>query len=91
VGEVAEVTLVLAPVENALLIPNASIQRQGGSMGVWRLINDKPVFTKIRVGAASLDGELVVFEGLQLKDQVVVHSQKVLTENSRVHVVETLR
>jgi HlyD family secretion protein len=91
VGEVAEVTLALAPVENALLIPNASIQRQGGNMGVWRLINDKPVFTKVRVGASSLDGDMVVLEGLQLNDQVVVHSQKALNENSRVSVVEALR
>jgi len=91
VGEVAEVTLALPPVENALLIPNASIQRQGDTMGVWRLINGKPVFTKIRVGASSLDGAIVVLEGLQLNDQVVVHSQKALTENSRVRVVEVLR
>jgi len=91
VGEVAEVTLTLSPVENALLIPNASIQRQGGNMGVWRLINGKPVFTKVRVGASSLDGDMVVLEGLQLNDQVVVHSQKALNENSRVSVVEALR
>lgn len=91
VGEVAEVTLVLPPVENALLIPNASIQRQGDTMGVWRLISGKLVFTKIRVGASSLDGDMVVLEGLHLNDQVVVHSQKALTENSRVRVVEALR
>lgn len=91
IGEVAEVTLVLPPVENALLIPNASVQRQGDSMGVWRLISGKLVFTKIRVGASSLDGDMVVLEGLQLNDQVVVHSQKALTENSRVRVVEALR
>lgn len=91
VGEVAEVTLALPPVENALLIPNASIQRQGDTMGVWRLISGKLVFTKIRVGASSLDGDMVVLEGLHLNDQVVVHSQKALTENSRVRVVEALR
>ena len=91
VGEVAEVTLALPPVENALLIPNASIQRQGGSMGVWRLINGKPVFTKIRVGSSSLEGEMAVLEGLQMKDQVIVHSQKALTDSSRVRIVEALR
>jgi HlyD family secretion protein len=91
IGEVAEVTLVLPPVENALLIPNASVQQQGDSMGVWRLINGNLFFTKIRVGASSLDGDMVVLEGLQLNDQVVVHSQKALTENSRVRVVEALR
>lgn len=91
VGEVAEVTLTLAPVENALLIPNASIQRQDDSVGVWRLINGKPVFAKVRVGAFSLDGDLAVLEGLQLNDQVIVHSQRALTESSRVRVVEALR
>ena len=58
---------------------------------MWRLINGKLVFTKIRVGASSLNGDMVVLEGLQLNDQVVVHSQKALTENSRVRVVEALR
>jgi HlyD family secretion protein len=91
VGEVVEVTLALPPVENALLIANASIQRQGDTMGVWRLMDSKLVFTKVRVGASSLDGDRVVLEGLQLNDQVVVHSQKNLTENSRVRVVEALR
>ena len=91
VGEVAEVTLALPPVENVLLIANASIQRQGDTMGVWRLMDSKLVFTKVRVGASSLDGDRVVLEGLQLNDQVVVHSQKTLTENSRVRVVEALR
>ena len=91
VGEVAEVTLALLLVEKALLIPNASIQRQGDTMGVWRLINGKPVFTKIRVGASSLDGDMVVLEGLQLNDPVVVYSQEALTKSSRVRVVETLR
>jgi HlyD family secretion protein len=91
VGEVAEVTLTLLPVENTLLVPNASIQRQGGSIGVWRLINGKPVFAKVRVGATSMDGEMAVLEGLHINDQVIVHSQKALTDSSRVRIVEALR
>jgi len=91
VGEVAEVTLELSPIENTLLIPNASIQRHGGIIGVWRLINDKLVFTKVRVGSSSLNGEIAVLEGLQISDQVIVYSEKALTESSRVRVVEALR
>jgi HlyD family secretion protein len=91
VGEVAEVTLAMTPVENALLIPNASIQRHGDTVGVWRLIDGKLAFTKIRIGASSLDGDTVVLEGLHLNDQVVQHSQKALTEKSHVRVVEALR
>ena len=91
VGEVAEVTLELLPVENALFIPSASLQRQGNSMGVWRLIDSKPVFTLVRVGASSLEGDVAVLEGLKIDDQVIVYSQKALTENSRLRVVEALQ
>ena len=91
VGEVVEVTLELLPIENVVLIPNASIQRQGSNMGVWRVINGKPVFTKIRIGAISLDGDIAVLEGLHINDQVIVHSQKELTKSSRLRIVEALR
>jgi HlyD family secretion protein len=91
VGEVAEVTLELSPIENSLLIPNASIQRHGGITGVWRLIKGKLVFTKVRVGSSSLNGEIAVLDGLQISDQVIVYSEKALTESSRVRVVEALR
>lgn len=89
-GELAEVTLPLPPSAPALLIPNASVQRTQGQTGVWRLQEGKPVFTAVQLGASSLDGQVQVMTGLQAGDQVVVYSQKALSANSRVQVVDAL-
>jgi HlyD family secretion protein len=89
-GELAEVTLPLPPSEPALLIPNASVQRAHGQTGVWRLQDGKPVFTAVTLGASSLDGQVQVLQGLQAGDQVVVYSQKALSADSRVKVVDAL-
>ena len=90
VGEMAEVTLQLPETPSALLVPNASIQRQQGQTGVWRLDDGKPVFAPVRLGASSLDGQVQVLEGLQAGDTVVVFSQKALAAGARVQVVPTL-
>jgi HlyD family secretion protein len=89
-GELAEVTLPLPPSAPSLLIPNASVQRAQGQTGVWRLHEGKPVFTPITLGASSLDGQVQVLTGLQAGDQVVVYSQKALSADSRVKVVDAL-
>lgn len=90
VGEMAEVTLQLPVTANAVLVPGASIQRQGASSGVWRLQSGKPVFTALRLGASSLDGQVQVLDGLKAGDEVLVYSQKTLTAGTRVEVVDSL-
>ncbi|MBT9475116.1 efflux RND transporter periplasmic adaptor subunit [Polaromonas sp.] len=90
VGELAEVTLRLPETPTALLLPNASIQRQQGQTGVWRLDDGKPVFTPVQLGAHSLDGQVQVLDGLKAGDEVVVYSQKALSAGARVQVVEAL-
>ena len=90
VGEMAEVTLQLPPTARAPLVPNASILRQGSATGVWRMESGRPVFVKLRLGAASLDGQVQVLDGLKAGDEVVVYSQKALAAVSRVQVVESL-
>lgn len=90
IGELAEVTLQLPQTPTALLIPNASVQRQRGQSGVWRLDGGKPVFTPVQLGAHSLDGQVQVLEGLKPGDEVVVYSQKALSAGSRVQVVDAL-
>ena len=89
-GELAEVTLQLPGSAPSLLIPNASVQRTQGQTGVWRMQDGKPVLTPVRLGASSLDGQVQVLEGLQAGDTVVVYSQKALSANSRVQVVDAL-
>lgn len=90
VGEMAEATIQLPPIVQSLIIPAASIQRQGGSSGVWRMESGKPVFTPIKVGVTSLDGHVQILEGIKAGDQIVVYSQKPLEPSSRLQVVDTI-
>lgn len=89
-GELAEITLQLPTSAPSLLIPNASVQRAQGQTGVWRMQEGKPVFAPVRLGASSLDGQVQAQSGLQAGDQVVVYSQKELSANSRVQLVDAL-
>ena len=88
VGELAEVTVALAPLPSGPAIPNAAIQRIDGKMGVWRIIDDHPHFTPVTLGTADLDGHVQVTKGLKVGDQIVVYSAKALTAHSSVDVVE---
>lgn len=90
VGEMAEVTLQLPETTTTLLLPNASIQRQQGQTGVWRLDDGKPVFAPVRLGTSSLSGQVQVLDGLKAGDTVVVFSQKAVTAGARVQVVPAL-
>ena len=90
VGELAEVTLQLPDTPVSLLLPNASIQRQQGQSGVWRLEGGKPVFAPVQLGAYSLEGQVQVLGGLKPGDEVVVYSQKALSAGARVQVVDAL-
>ena len=90
VGEMAEVTLQLPATAPALLLPNASVQRQNGQTGVWRLNGDTPEFAPVELGARSLDGQVQVLKGLRQGERVVVYSEKALKAGARVKVVEAL-
>lgn len=89
-GELAEVTLQLPETAPSLLVPNASVQRLQGRVGVWRMQDGKAQFVPVRLGTSSLDGQVQVLEGLAAGDAVVVYSQKALTEGARVQVVDAL-
>ena len=90
VGEMAEVTLQLPVTLNAPLLNAASIQRQGSITGVWRIEAGKPVFAAVKLGEHSLDGQVQVLEGVKAGDTVVVYSQKALSSDSRIQVVDAL-
>lgn len=93
-GELAEVTLALAPTAPALLLPNASIKRlvdaQGERVGVWLLDGERLRFAPVRLGATSLDGQVQVLDGLRAGDLAVVYSEKALASGSRIKVVDRL-
>ena len=89
-GELAEVTLTLPATAQAVLLPNPALQRQADKVGVWRIEGGKPSFTPVRVGLASLDGQVQVLDGIKAGDEVVVYSEKALTAGSRIKVVDQL-
>jgi HlyD family secretion protein len=90
VGEMAEVTLSLPAGQPGLLLPNASIRRQGGTPGVWRSAADGPQFVPLKLGSASLDGQVRVTGSLHAGDRVIVHSEKDIAAGSRIRIVDSL-
>lgn len=89
-GEMAEVTLQLKGVEQALVLPMASVQTQQGRTGVWRLVDGNLAFVEVQWGESSLDGRVQVLSGLASGDTVVVYSDKPLREGVRFNVVDSL-
>jgi HlyD family secretion protein len=91
IGELAEVTLALPATSSGPLVSNASIKRQGDRVGVWRLDGAGELsFVPVRVGQASLDGQVRILDGLNEGDAIVVFSEKELKAGSRVKVVDDL-
>lgn len=90
VGELAEVTVAMSALPAAPVVPNASVQRVDGRLGVWLIEDDKLRFAPIKVGATDLDGRVQILDGLKVGERVVVYSQRALGPRSRVKVVESL-
>lgn len=88
VGELAEVTVALPALAACPVIPNAAIQRIAGRLGVWQITKGDLHFTPVILGAADLEGQVQVLEGLDIGDQVVLYSAKDLTPRSRIDVVD---
>ena len=90
IGELAEVTVALAPSQPSLVVPNANVTRQSDRTGVWRIEAGKLAFAPLRMGQSSLDGQVQVLYGLKAGDSVVVYSEKALQPASRIQVVDSL-
>lgn len=90
IGELAEITAVLPELPASPVVPNASILRINGSIGVWMIENDGLRFAPVKVGATDLDGRVQILKGLSAGEQVVLYSHKALSARSRVKVVERL-
>lgn len=91
VGELAEVTVTLPAASPSLVVPNASVTRQGGRTGAWRLVAGRLQFAPLQLGLAGLDGQVQVLDGLKAGEQVVVYSEQALQPNSRIQVVDALQ
>lgn len=90
VGELAEVTLSLPATSRAVLLPNAAIKRTQTQTGVWVIETGAQRFVPLRLGAASLDGQVQVLDGLKAGTTVIVHSEKDIGAHSRITVVDSL-
>jgi HlyD family secretion protein len=90
VGEMCEISLRLPDVRQALAVPNAALRQRGGKPGVWVQAADGLSFVAVRAGASGADGRVQILEGLKEGDAVIVHSERDLTERSRVKVVTAL-
>lgn len=90
IGERAEVTVDLPPLPAGPAIPNAAVQRNGTRIGVWTPGERAPVFVALTLGRVDLDGWVQVLQGLNTGDRFVLHSEKTLTPQSRIQVVNHL-
>lgn len=90
IGELAEVTVQLPQLASTPVISNAAIIRQDGTLGVWLLDNQQPLFQPVSLGRSDLTGNVQILSGLSAGQQVVLYSSKALTANSRIKQVEQL-
>ena len=90
VGEMVEAIIQLPLASQALVAPAASIHMHGKNKGVWLMKAGKPVFVPVKLGMSSLDGQVQILAGVNEGDVIVVYSQKPLTQDMRVQVVDTL-
>lgn len=90
IGELAEVTVTLAAHAPMPVVPNASVQRVDGRLGVWLVDAGALRFAPVRTGTGDLDGRVQILEGLDGGEQVVVYSYKTLDADSRIKVVDQI-
>ena len=72
------------------VVSNASVQRVGGQLGVWLLDGERLRFAPVKLGVADLEGRVQIVDGLQGGEHVVVYSQKALSTQSRIKIVERI-
>ncbi|WP_319402826.1 efflux RND transporter periplasmic adaptor subunit [uncultured Anaeromusa sp.] len=85
-GELAEVTIDLPAIDNALVVPTAAVKRLNKQNGVWLVDNGQLHFQPVTIGAQTPDGSTQIIDGLNPGDAVVVYSPKQPTEGMNVRV-----
>lgn len=84
IGSLANVTIRLPAVKDALWIPSAALHRRDGKEGVWVLEGDKARFRAVQVGVRTLDGKVQVSEGLAEGDAVIAYTARPLDEGMKL-------
>ncbi|MBA2659985.1 MAG: efflux RND transporter periplasmic adaptor subunit [Nitrosospira sp.] len=90
IGELAEVTVALAAQKSMPVVPNASVQRVDGRLGVWVIEDGSLRFAPVKTGATDLEGRVQILQGLSDGERVVVYSQKALDAHSRIKIVDRI-
>ncbi len=90
IGELAEVTVTLPELPAMPVVSNSAIRTMDGQLGVWQVQDGGLRFVMVKLGTGDLDGQMQIREGLEIGDQVVVYSDKALSNRSRLHIVEQL-
>ncbi|MBK7162403.1 MAG: efflux RND transporter periplasmic adaptor subunit [Sphingomonadales bacterium] len=90
IGELAEVTVALPARARTPAIPNAAVHRVDGQVGVWVIRGGDLEFVKVKIGAQNLDGWVQILDGLETGEQIILHSAKALSANSRFSIVRSL-
>jgi HlyD family secretion protein len=90
IGELAEVTVQLGALAAGPAVPNASIHRVDGQLGVWLVYAGDLRYAPVRTGASDLDGNVQILEGLSGGEQLVVYSFKALSAGSRIKLVDQI-
>ncbi|MBI2677689.1 MAG: efflux RND transporter periplasmic adaptor subunit [Candidatus Koribacter versatilis] len=85
-GQFVDVTMTLAEVPNAILVPTMAVQTGQQGQYVYVVKNDMTVETRaVKIGAA-VDDQTVVQEGLQAGERVVTDGQMRLVPGARVEI-----
>ncbi len=89
-GELAEVTVMLPGLPSANVVPEASLQRVDGRLGVWTIQKEELRFVPVQPGLTDLDGTVQILDGLKKGDRIVVYSERSLGAFSRIQAFERI-
>jgi RND family efflux transporter MFP subunit len=87
VGELAEVTIKLPQLAQALSIPTAALKQVEQQQGVWVMQSGRVQFKPVRPGLSTLDGRTQIVSGLAEGEEVIVYSQQALHAGMKVKAV----
>lgn len=82
-GELAEVTIRLPGLRDALTVPRAALAQFGGQTGVWRVKAGRARFQPVQPGMQTAE-QVQIVSGLQAGDSVIAYSAKQLDDGVRV-------
>lgn len=90
VGELVEVTIRTADLPDVRSVPAAAVKRLDRQDGVWQAADSRVSFRPVTVGITTLDGRSQIVAGLDVGDEVIVHSEQALKPGAKVKVVPAI-